>query len=243
MEITREDWQTEFPRLLQRIESDQLEVIKRSRSGDVLEGEIILGGKPISVIIKRPRRKYWYRYLNSVGRPSRAKRIWLKAWKLYIRNVVCEFPLLVMEKQVLGYVTDSIIVLEKMQGTPLDRLDLDSLGANDREMMFRRLGRTLRNLERLGFTHFDAKSTNWIIRLDPARGPVPILIDVDGVRHYVWTGFGIDRLLRSMREHPQYTVADSLALCLGYAPFGKVVRDNVGSGSGVAGSESEVDKS
>ena len=29
----------------------------------------------------------------------------------------------------------------------------------------------------------------------------------------------IERLLKSMRKHPQYTPADSLALCRGFAPF------------------------
>ena len=54
-----------------------------------------------------------------------------------------------------------------------------------------------------------------------------MIVDVDGVRHYVWTAFGIDRLLRSMREHPQYTAADSLSLCLGYAPHGKMARERL----------------
>ena len=53
------------------------------------------------------------------------------------------------------------------------------------------------------------------------------LIDVDGVRHYSWRGEGIRRLLRSMRDHPQYTPADSLALCRGYAPWAKVVQNEI----------------
>jgi hypothetical protein len=44
-------------------------------------------------------------------------------------------------------------------------------------------------------------------------------VDVDGVRFYRWDTFGIQRLLKSMREHRQYTIPDSLALCQGYAPF------------------------
>jgi hypothetical protein len=47
------------------------------------------------------------------------------------------------------------------------------------------------------------------------------LIDVDGIRFRRWAALGISRLLRSMKDHPQYTVADSLALCQGYAPFSK----------------------
>jgi hypothetical protein len=67
----------------------------------------------------------------------------------------------------------------------------------------------------------DAKSTNWIVFGDgtPA-GPAPVLVDVDGVRHYRWATAGILRLLRAMKQHPQYTPEDSLALCQGYAPAG-----------------------
>jgi len=53
----------------------------------------------------------------------------------------------------------------------------------------------------------------------------PVMVDVDGVRFYRWTTFGIQRLLRSMREHRQYTPADSLALCRGYAPFTRIDRE------------------
>jgi hypothetical protein len=47
------------------------------------------------------------------------------------------------------------------------------------------------------------------------------MIDVDGVRPLnIWlVAWGIQRLLRAMKQHPQYTIADSLALCQGYAPF------------------------
>jgi hypothetical protein len=37
----------------------------------------------------------------------------------------------------------------------------------------------------------------------------------------------MERLLRAMRDHPQYTPADSLSLCLGYAPFGQLTRERV----------------
>ena len=226
MEFSAQDWKTEWPNLLARIESDQLTVLKRSRSGDVLEGEAILGGKPISVIIKRPKRKYVYRTITGAWRLSRAWRIWIKAWKLLVRNIACEWPLLVMEKRTFGYVTDAIIVLEKVSGQTLGRMDLDAIDSPQRQKLFYRLGRTLRRLEFLGFTHFDAKSTNWVIRDDPQSGPTPILVDVDSVRHYLWISEGIRRLLRSMKDHPQYTPEDSLELCRGYAPRAQIVREN-----------------
>jgi hypothetical protein len=71
----------------------------------------------------------------------------------------------------------------------------------------------------LGLSHFDAKASNWIVQEDEKLGARPILVDVDGIRFRRWAALGISRLLRAMREHRQYTVADSLALCQGYAPF------------------------
>ena len=77
----------------------------------------------------------------------------------------------------------------------------------------------VRKIDDVGFSHFDSKSSNWIVMPDEKRGPTPVLVDVDGVRFYPWSTFGVRRLLRSMRDHRQYTPADSLALCQGYAPF------------------------
>jgi hypothetical protein len=84
----------------------------------------------------------------------------------------------------------------------------------------------LRRIENVGFCHFDAKASNWIVMPDEVRGATPVLVDVDGVRFYRWDTFGIQRLLRSLREeHRQYTPADSLALCQGYAPFTRIERE------------------
>jgi len=124
-----------------------------------------------------------------------------------------------LEKRVLGYVTDSIIVFERVAGPMLSDVDLNAMPSEAREMVFRRTGKILRTIESFGYSHFDAKASNWIVAADEKLGPRPVLIDVDGVRRRKWVALGIERLLRSMREHPQYTPADSLVLCQGYAPF------------------------
>src|SRR5207245_1183203 len=98
-------------------------------------------------------------------------------------------------------------------GAPLACADLDALDPADRDMLFRRTGHLLRRIELLGMSHFDAKSSNWIVYNDEKTGPQPILVDVDGIRRRRWVALGVQRLLRSMREHAQYTPADSLALC------------------------------
>jgi Lipopolysaccharide kinase (Kdo/WaaP) family len=224
MNISEADWQTAWPELLRKIESDQLEIIKRDDSGDVLGAEILLGGQTVPIVVKRPRRKSLLRYLIDVFRPSRARRTWIKCWKMLLRDISVEWPMLLMEKRRLGYVTDAIVVFERVAGPVLARMQLDSLDPSRRDQMFRRIGRTLRRIEELGFTHFDAKSTNWIIFDDPVTGPTPVMLDLDGVRHYRWKSAGILRLLRAMKQHPQYTPTDSLALCQGYAPRAAVIR-------------------
>ncbi len=219
---TREDWEREWPYLLARIQNDQLEILKRSASGDVLAGEVVLGGMPVSVVIKRPKRNKVNRYLTEIGRGSRVRRAWKKAWSLVVRDIPTAWPLLVMERRRLGYAVDGIIVFERVAGEQLADLDLDALDAPARQNLFRRLGRTLRRLEQTKLAQYDSKSTNWIISRDEKCGPTPIIVDVDGIRRIVPSMWPMDRLLHSMREHPQYTPSDSKELCLGYAPYAQL---------------------
>jgi tRNA A-37 threonylcarbamoyl transferase component Bud32 len=225
LKIAPGEWDRAWPTLLRRIESDQFEVLKRTKSGDVLGGEIVLAGHPLQVIIKRPRRRYWYRYVSEIGRGARPRRAWRKAWNMIVRNLPTAWPILLMEKRAAGYVTDTVIVLERLPGKTLDAADLDSMGPSERDMLFRRVGRILRKIEQFGFAHFDAKASNWIVLDDEKRGPSPVMIDVDGIRHRRWIALGIKRLLRSMKDHSQYSVEDSLALCQGYAPYARLQQE------------------
>ena len=217
-ETSSDDWARAWPEILRRLERDEFEVLKRSRSGDVLAGDIEIGGRTVPVVIKRPRRRYWYRYLNEIGRGARARRAWFKSWSLIARNLPTAWPLLLMEKRSLGYVTDNIIAFERVPGPTLAKADLDAIPQPRRQTLFRRAGKILRRIEQYGFAHFDAKASNWIVMPDERRGETPVLIDPDGIRRRRWVGLGIERLLKSMREHAQYTPEDSLELCRGYAP-------------------------
>jgi hypothetical protein len=140
-------------------------------------------------------------------------------------------------------VTDALIVFERLSGPTLAHADLDALASEDRDRLFRRIGRLLRVLEQRGMYHTDAKANNWIVLNDDKVGPTPILIDVDGIRKLPAVGAGIERLLRSMREHAQYTPADSLALCQGYAPYATNLSPSPGTpgeGRGEGSVESEI---
>ncbi len=217
--LSERDWQTAWPALLKQIEADTLTVIKRSRSGDVLSGEVILNGRPISVIVKRAKRRYWYRYINEIGRGVRARREWRKAWEAIVRNMPTAWPLIFMERRVLGYVVDAMIVYENVPGPTLASVDLNAMTAEQRDQLFRRTGKLLRKIESFGFAHFDAKASNWIVQFDEQTGPQPILIDIDGIRFRRWRELGVRRLLRSMKTRPEFSEADSLALREGYSPY------------------------
>jgi tRNA A-37 threonylcarbamoyl transferase component Bud32 len=223
LQFTTDEWRGAWTTLRKQVEADSLEVLKRTASGDVLAGELTIGSHKLPVIVKHPRRKYWYRWINEIGRGSRARRAWMKSWQMIARHIPVAWPLLLVERRTLGYVTDGLIVFERVPGAALHKADLDAMTPAARDTLLRRVGRVLRRIDDSGFAHFDAKSSNFIA-LDDARlvgsiGPTPVMVDMDGIRRRRWVGLGVERLLRAMKQHPQYTPADSLAICQGYAPF------------------------
>lgn len=210
--ITRQDWEREWTRLEQAIAGDTLEVLKRDRSGDVIATTISLAGWPVDVVLKRPREKsgigHWFRQ-------SKARRAWDKALTLRAISVPVEPPLALFERA-----GEAVAIYERVPGPTLEKVNLEEFDAGARRTLFLRCGRLLRRIESRRLAHTDAKSSNWIIFDDPKMGPRPVLIDAYGIRWLnPWLGlFGLHRLLRAMKNHTQYTPADSLAICQGFAP-------------------------
>ena len=123
------------------------------------------------------------------------------------------------------YVVDSILICEYVPGTELASANLEEIPTEARARFFHRCGRLLRKIESFNYSHFDAKANNWIVCPDDKAGPIPVLVDIDGIRYRHWVGLGIERLLRSMKLHKQYTPDDSLNLCRGYAPYAALRQD------------------
>jgi hypothetical protein len=237
LEVSESDWQKVFPLMLRQIESGQFEVLKVGPSADVFAGEVVLGGKPVSVVVKRPKRKFWYRYINEIGRGSRSRRAWKKAWQLIVRSVPTAWPMLLMERRVMGYVVDSMLVCEKIEGRTLSSPGVkESLGTPQYHCLLHRCGALLRRLEQGGLFLYDAKADNWMVREDDRLGPVPLLVDVDSVRWLRPRG-GLQRLLRSLRESGplEFTQADADALVRGYTPFAAAGQRALLHGMGDAG--------
>jgi tRNA A-37 threonylcarbamoyl transferase component Bud32 len=220
LSVSAQDWETEWPRLWERVTSGTLGAMKRGPSGEVWGGDVVLGGVPVEVVVKRPFRRYPYRYVTELGRGTRAWRAWRKAWMLTARGIATAWPLAVMERRVGGLAVDQAIVCERVRGRQLDQCELGELDGATRELLFRRVGKVLRRIEETGLVHFDTKASNFMVRVDEERGPEVVLVDVDGVRGYSWRGEGIRRMEASLRRHqPRLVRGDIEALWAGYAPF------------------------
>lgn len=220
--VTADDWRREWPRLWERVRSDTLQALKRGPSGDIWAGDVVLAGVPVEIVVKRPFRRHAYRYVTELGRGSRAWRAWRKGWMLTARGINTAWPLAVFERKVAGVVVDQAIICEKVQARQLDQFDIDALAPGVRELLFRRVGKVLRRIDDTRIVHFDTKASNFMVRVDPSRGPEVVLVDVDGVRSYPWRGEGIRRLEASLRRHQKrIRDEDIAALWLGYAPYGK----------------------
>lgn len=222
-----EDWTKQLPALLDGISQKRFTTIKDDASGQVMATSVDLAGQTIDIILKRPRNKFWYRHVLGYFRASRARRGFDRAIDLMLRHLPVEVPLVVADKRRFGHVQDCIAIYERVPGETLDRVDLAGMSAPHRQSLFWKLGRILRKIEETGLAHTDAKSTNWIIFPDPTYGPQPVLIDAYGLRRLTsfLQLFGIQRLLKAMRFHPQYTPDDSRNLCLGFSPRADLVRE------------------
>ncbi|MFT3786402.1 MAG: hypothetical protein QM770_09575 [Tepidisphaeraceae bacterium] len=206
-----ETWQ----KLLPTLRDDTGHVMKRDRSGSVIAKTIEVDGQTLELIVKRPTFKPGFKGWLQRRRTSRVRQVWKRATRLLSRGIDCEWPTLVLDRHERGALADQLIVFERVPGTVLSELDLAGLGSK-RDLLMRRLGSVLRTIESLGWSHFDTKTTNWIITTDCFGDPQPILIDVIGVRFYPWRGFSLKRLIRALKTHPQFTEIDERALRCGY---------------------------
>ena len=160
------------------------------------------GGLPIVVkrsLVRRP-------FLDV--RPPRAARAFGKTLSLMRLGLPTEVPVLLARRG-----RDAVGMYARVPGTTLADVALDTLA--DRRETMRRLGRVLRETADLGWTHLDAKSTNWII----TPNGDPIMLDCDGLRRALVVRRprrGLDRLLRALREHRDYRLDDEQAVLSGF---------------------------
>lgn len=227
-QVKPDEWRGQSAGLIERVESGLLQALKRDASGEVVTDRLTLGGRELEVVIKRPQPKRRFRDFLFIFRVARARRIWEKTFWLVRRNLPVERPLYLFEpKELSERQSRSFIVFERVPGTTLADFDLDTLTPGDREKLFLSIGRILRRIEDTGLTHTDAKSSNWIVAPTPDGGVTPVMVDAYGIRKWniFLALFGLRRLLRAMKQHPQYTPDDSRNICLGFSPFAPLRTD------------------
>lgn len=202
-EWSTEDWEDGWDGLLRQIIGGQM----MAEGKQILSGKMALGGHEVGVLVQRL--------------PFGA-RAWRNAWELIYRDIPTLWPIAVVRRKVMWITVESLLVVERPTGRWLSRMDLDELTAEERGRLFGRLGRTLRRLDQSGLYHKSASADRWWVLEGSAGGPVAVLADVMGVRRNNGWGWSMPALLRSLKQNEQYSPADSLELCRGYAPFARI---------------------
>ncbi len=219
LQIAPDEWRHAWPDLLQRIESGDFELLEHNDRGDSLAGEIELAGRPVRILIRRPRWRTWHERLRDQIIGNLARRAWKRAWQLQVEYIGTAWPLLLMEKRVMGRLTDAIMVFERVDGHPPDWPGWShDIGRYHRVLT--RCGRMLRRMEQTGLFLPDAKASDWVVRNDEKLGLVPILVGIEGIRP-ARPREGVLRLMLSFCQTrgTEFTEADALALVQGYAPW------------------------
>lgn len=220
--ISRTDWERAFQALSHGLDGGWPR-FKSDHSGTVATGELQLGGSSVCVVVKRPFRTRASQWAVDFFRPARARRAWIKTWKLFVRGLPTEVPLLVLERRCGMVITDGLVVFERVPGETIEHLDLSRLAEPTRRGLFRAVGHTIRATESFGFTHLDAKTSNWIAFRDVSDAAVelrPVMLDCDGVRHHPAPGAGLKRFLKALTRHGSFRPSDAADVCDGYAPAG-----------------------
>ena len=179
----QEDWRRAWPELLAADRSRQLDGHQARRQRGCAGGRGDAGGKSVSRSSPSGRSSgigigMSTKSAGEAGRggPGTRPGHW------WLRDIPTAWPLLVMQKAKLGYITDSVIVFERVTGSTLsqrgpERHESGSIGRCCCAARARFCGRSIS----LGLRHFDAKASNWIVREDEKLGP--------GRCWWMWMGF------------------------------------------------------
>lgn len=205
-------WRAAMPTLLEP-EASGWTMFKRDAAARVFGGRWTFPDtheptRTLELVVKRPATPTGFGGLLKRLRPSRARRAWIKTWRLLSLGFACEVPLLLLERRIGPTWTEQVGVFERVPGPTLAQVRLDDLPADARANLLADCGRTMGRIERAGFGHQDAKNTNWIAWTDASKRPHAVLIDCDGVRRFVPKGRAMPRFVRSMKLKPEFNDQD-----------------------------------
>jgi len=167
-------------------------------------------------VLKRHNRKKWGNLFKDLFRQSRARRAFRQAFHLELLGIPTARVVAAAERRSWRVLCGSYLVTVEIPGA----IDLESYlntGVLPGHELIQRMATLIARLHKEGFSHRDLKGAN--ILLD-AHGQ-PYLVDLDGLRDLrqvsdARAAADLERLARSVREHPHVTRADYRAFLRAY---------------------------
>lgn len=191
--LAASQWQTWLAGFLERLKCDPgLGLVKDSHSARVRRVTLPpeLGG--LEAVCKQSLARTPFRRLTGGPRRSRDWRAWRRGYALLNRDLPTARPLAVLERRVCGWLTDSLVLTERVPGgRDLEQLartvlpDLDAAsGRRLKNQLIELLVRLIKNLHARGLAHRDFKASNVLVTGigGPPSALRAWLIDLDGLR-------------------------------------------------------------
>jgi tRNA A-37 threonylcarbamoyl transferase component Bud32 len=235
VEFAVEDWTKALADPDGLFRGEGVEVVKDSASSLVVHRKLTIGGHTLDVFIKRARRKRPWKALLDWCRRSRPIRAFKYGHMLLTRRIATALPLAALERRAAGFLVDSILITEAIEGQRLnDFLDTwlsrtpkgnEPLTAAQQHGLAQevlwQLGRMVQRLHENRFAHRDLKSNNMLIHWEPGQAPEVVLVDLDGLRRQQVMTMrrrfqGLMRLNVALLKCPVVGHAGRLRMLLGY---------------------------
>lgn len=195
----------------------------RLKSGNTCTvGLVVIEGRKI--VVKRYNIKSWLHGLSRLWRRSRAALSWANAHRLRMHGIATAAPVALVERRFGPLRLTAYFLAEYVDAPDIGVCMADrAVSQDEKREVADRLAKLMYKLRLLQIAHGDMKATN----IHVAAG-VPVLIDLDSMRHYrcgTWFerrhGRDLQRLLRNWadRPHIQRLMVEALRQVYGNDPI------------------------
>jgi tRNA A-37 threonylcarbamoyl transferase component Bud32 len=154
--------------------------------------------------------------IKDLFRSSRARRTWVAANSLHMRDIPVALPLAYLEKRRFGILLESYFVTEAVTGTNLrqtfNRYDTTGAGQKEKRALVHALARVVKKMHAHGVSHRDLKANNIVAQERAPHQFDLFIVDFDGIRigAVSWHRRAKDlaRLVRETQRHSCFSLSD-----------------------------------
>lgn len=191
---TKEQWRQWLRNPLDWVDPARQELLKDSHTATICRGVLDTASGTVSVIVKRPLARSFWKRLRQMFGPSRNRRSWKMANMLLNRALPAAQPLAIVERRALGVIClDSIAFLDYVPNSvDLETFLTKNVAALEparqrsvKDRLIESLVSLVRAFHERGFVHRDFKAPNLLVSWEPPYDSPPVLtfIDMDGITH------------------------------------------------------------